>query len=127
MIYFTGCALLCFRSKRSTNHAIIELVDKITKAVENNEFTVGIFLDLSKAFDTVNHGILLKRLFLWYTGQMSLMDNRQITFLNVVLFLKIILITAQQIIGKCMFFSVEIICSTFEKSIRFGLRSLPVR
>ena len=42
MMYFTGCALLCFRSKRSTNHAIIELVDKITKVVENNEFTVGV-------------------------------------------------------------------------------------
>ena len=49
-----------FRSKSSTNHAIIKLLDKITKAIEKNEFTVGIFLDLSKAFDTVNHNILLK-------------------------------------------------------------------
>ena len=33
-----------FRSKSSTNHAIIELVNKITKAIEHNEFTVGILL-----------------------------------------------------------------------------------
>ena len=54
-----------FQSKRSTNHAIIELVDKITKAIEKNEFTVGIFLELSKAFDTVNHNILLKKLYFY--------------------------------------------------------------
>ena len=44
-----------FRSKSATKYAIIELVDKITKAIENNENTVVIFLDLSKEFDTVNH------------------------------------------------------------------------
>ena len=38
-----------FRSNHSTNMAIIELVDKVTKAVEKNESTLGIFLDLSKA------------------------------------------------------------------------------
>ena len=37
----------------STNDTIIELVNEITKTIENNEFTVGIFLDWSKAFDTV--------------------------------------------------------------------------
>ena len=59
-----------FRSKHSTNHAIIEVVDKITKAIENNEFTVGIFLGLSKAFDTIE-----ETLFQWYTWQMSFMDR----------------------------------------------------
>ena len=54
-----------FRSKSSTSHAIIELVDKITKAIQHNKFTVGIFLDLSKAFDTVNHNILLKKLYFY--------------------------------------------------------------
>ena len=39
----------------------------ITKAIENNEFTVGIFLNLhvSKAFDTVNHDILLRKLYFY--------------------------------------------------------------
>lgn len=40
----------------------IELVDKITQAIEKNEFTLGIFLDLSKAVHTVNHDILLDKL-----------------------------------------------------------------
>jgi retron-type reverse transcriptase len=51
-----------FRSNHSATHAILLIADKIQKAVENKMYSCDIFLDLSKAFDTVNHTILLKKL-----------------------------------------------------------------
>ena len=42
--------------------AILSITDKIQKAIDDNNYTCGIFLDLSKDFDTVNHRVLLKNL-----------------------------------------------------------------
>ena len=47
-----------FRKNHSTELALTLLYDKISSAIDNNMISVGIFIDLSKAFDTVNHQIL---------------------------------------------------------------------
>ena len=51
-----------FQKNNSTFHAILSLTDSILSSFENNEFVLGIFIDLAKAFDTVNHQILLDKL-----------------------------------------------------------------
>ena len=48
-----------FRCQHSTEHAIVELVDKILNGFSEEKYTLGVFIDLSKAFDTVDHQILL--------------------------------------------------------------------
>ena len=52
-----------FRKKFSTEMAVSFLVNKISEAFDKGDYAVSIFLDLSKAFDTVNHQILFSKLF----------------------------------------------------------------
>jgi len=72
-----------FKNGHSTDQAIAYLVRDILKSFDENKYTLGVFIDLSKAFDTVNHNILLTKLknygikhsnFKWFKSYVS---NRQ--------------------------------------------------
>ena len=52
-----------FGQKHSSHHALITLVDKIRKSLDHGDIVIGIFFDLKKAFDTVDHNILIKKLY----------------------------------------------------------------
>ena len=78
-----------FRSKHSTIHALLLPTDKIQKAIDKGTYSCGIFLDLCKAFDTVNHNILLTKLeyygirgvaHAWFTSYLS--DRKQFVSLH---------------------------------------------
>ena len=52
-----------FQQNRSTKLALISLIDKITESLDEGNFVLGVFLDFRKAFDLVNHKILLEKLY----------------------------------------------------------------
>lgn len=47
-----------FRAGSNTIDCLVDVIEGITKTLDRGEFAVTLFLDLSKAFDTVNHRIL---------------------------------------------------------------------
>ena len=51
-----------FRKKHSCQHAVTELIGEICKSMDQGKHTIALFIDLSKAFDTIDHDILFQKL-----------------------------------------------------------------
>ena len=51
-----------FRSGCSTSHALLELIEEISSSLDKKKVTIGVFIDLKKAFDTIVHSLLIRKL-----------------------------------------------------------------
>ena len=64
-----------FRTKHSTNHTLTHLVNKIATEIDQNKISIGVFLDLSKAFGTLNTYTFFQARKLWHTWSRAKLDQ----------------------------------------------------
>ena len=69
-----------FRKNNSTTYALMDLTEQIKESIDSKNYGCGVFIDIRKAFDTVNHKILLKKMehygiresgLKWFTSYLS--------------------------------------------------------
>ena len=65
--FIVNCKILSdsqfgFRKQHNTTHALLTFIDKVAHAIDDVSHTIGVLLDFSKAFDTIDHEILLYKL-----------------------------------------------------------------
>ena len=86
--FLTNTGQICetqydFRSNHSCKHAIAQVIGNILKNLEGNKSTIAVMLDLSKAFDTIEHSIMIQKLELFGVRAVCLdwfrsyLENRQ--------------------------------------------------
>ena len=76
-----------FRKNNSTAYALIQITEQIKESIDKGNYGCSIFIDLRKAFDTVNHEILLLKLehygvrgSIWFKSYLS--NRKQYVYLN---------------------------------------------
>ena len=59
-------------------HAVIQLISQILDAFNENKYTLGIFIDLTNAFHTVDHDVLLKRLDIYGINRINFLKQNNL-------------------------------------------------